>query len=719
MKILNREFSLKSRSLTFEIIVSFFILILIMCISTTWYAYQNNSKALLSLSEDLIAETGRSSIEITLNYLNTVKKSAEISSELIQSDQDVNPDNKLLISYMKTTLDLNPFMSSIYVGTETGKFLQIRSLPENATFRGDPTQLLPGGSEFALRYITEDKSGIRDESWYYLDKDGKLLDKEVIPKIMFDHRTREWYSNVIQNRTAQWSDVYIFNVSKTPGITAANPILVEGKIIAVMAVDMEISQISKFLHDSKIGKNGQSFITNPKGEIIVDSHLKDTVVAQGDKIRTMLINDLKNRPVQMAYTLHNSTKENKFFFEYGGVEYISYFYPITQKFKENWEVAFVVPVDFFIGTAKDSNIRTLLMALVILLISAVVVFLQARRIARPIVDLAGEAIRIRNFQLDSNLNVNSAIREIQLLNESMLSMKQSMRTFAKFIPKVLVSKLMKTGQDLTIGGKNKRATLLFTDVANFTTLSENYPPDKLVIHLSEYFEEITQIIMQHNGIIDKYIGDAVMAFWGAPASDKLQAFHACKAALTFKKRLHDLNRKWHFEGKPELPTRIGIHTGEVIVGNVGSSDRMNYTALGDTVNLASRLEGVNKFYGTEVIISHDLYHEVEDKVLVRPLDIVAVKGKNKGVKIYELLALTKDDPALLPTDLQTELSARFSKAYSLYLSQQWDQAIELFSSIAQQFGADQPTKMYLDRCKELKENPPGKDWDGTIHLHSK
>lgn len=719
MKFLNIDFSLKSRSLTLEIIASFFVLILIMCVSTTWYAYQNNSRALLSLSEDLIAETGRSSIEITLNYLNAVKKSAEISSELIQSDQDVNPDNKFFVSYMRRTLELNPFMSSIYVGTESGKFLQIRSLPENATFRGDPTQLLPGGSQFALRYISANQEGARDENWYYLDKDGKILDKEVIPRIMFDHRTRQWYSDVVQNRTATWSDVYIFNVSKNPGITAANPIIVDGKIMAVMAVDMEISQISKFLQDSKIGKNGESFITNPKGEIIVDSHIKDTVIAQGDRVRTMLVNDLKNKPVQMAYTLHNSTKQNRFFFDYDGVEYISYFYPISKNFNKNWEVAFVVPVDVFVGAAKDSNVRILLMALVILLISAVFVFLQARRIARPIVDLAGEATRIRNFQLDSNLNVSSPIREIQLLNESMLSMKQSMRTFAKFIPKVLVSKLMKTGQDLTIGGKNKRATLLFTDVANFTTLSENYPPDKLVIHLSEYFEEITQIIMQHNGIIDKYIGDAVMAFWGAPTSDKLQAFHACKAALTFKKRLHDLNRKWHFEGKPELPTRIGIHTGEVIVGNVGSSDRMNYTALGDTVNLASRLEGVNKFYGTEVIISQDLYREVEDKVLVRPLDIVAVKGRNKGVQIYELLALTKDDPSLLPTDLQTELSVKFSKAYNLYLAQHWDQAIEIFSSIAQQFGADQPTKMYLDRCKELKENPPGKEWDGIIHLHSK
>lgn len=719
MKLLNGWFSLKSRSLTFDIILSFFILLSTMCVATAWYAYQNNSKALLALSEDLISETGRSSIEVTLNYLNTVKISSQISSELVQSEQDISPDNKTLIAYMRTTLSLYPFMSSIYIGAQNGNFLQIRNLPNDATFRGDPTQLLPGGTRFALRFISTGPDGTRDESWYYTDEDGKVLDKEVIPRIMFDHRTRDWYSSVLQNRAATWSDVYIFNVSKNPGITAANPIIFDGKIAAVMAVDLEISQISNFLQDSKIGKNGESFIFSPKGEIIVHSKLKDTVVAQGEKARTMLVNDLKSKPAQMAYALNNSSKRNKLFFAYEGIDYIAYFYPISKTFDKNWAVAFVVPVDVFIGSAKDANIRIVFMAIVILLFSALLVFVQARRIAKPIVDLANEAIRIRNFQLESNLNIVSPIREIQLLNEAMLSMRQSMRTFAKFIPKVLVSKLMKTGQELTIGGKNKRATLLFTDVANFTSLSENFPPDKLVIHLSEYFEEITQIIMQQNGIIDKYIGDAVMAFWGAPTADKMQAFHACKAALLFKKRLHDLNRKWHFEGKPELPTRIGIHTGEVIVGNVGSSDRMNYTALGDAVNLASRLEGVNKFYGTEIIISQEVLNEVNDKVLVRPLDIVAVKGKNQGVQIYELLALVKDDPTLLPTEQQSYLAQKFAKAYSLYLDQKWDQAIQSFEEIEKKLGLDLPTKMYLDRCKDLKKNPPGPEWNGIIHLNAK
>lgn len=719
MKIFKEQFNFKSRSLTLEIIASFFILLSTMCIATAWYAYQSNSRALLSLSEDLIAETGRSSIEVTLNYLNTVKVSSEISSELIKTESDVSPDNVILLSYMRKTLMLYPFMSAIYVGTESGKFLQMRSLPEDATFRGDPTQMLPGGSKFAVRFISTGPDGMRDENWYYTDNDGKVLDKEVIPKIMYDHRSRDWYSSVIQGRVANWSDVYIFNASKNPGITAANPIVIDGKIEAVMAVDMEISQIASFLQDSKIGKNGESFIFSPKGEIIVHSKIRDTSVAQGEKTRTMLVNDLKSKPSQIAYNRHINTKEKKFFLSYEDTEYIAYFYPISKSFNKNWEVAFIVPVDVFIGSAKEANLRIVFMAAIILLISTGLVFMQARRIARPIVHLANEAIRIRNFQLDSSINISSSIHEIRLLNEAMVSMRQSMRTFAKFIPKVLVSKLMKTGQELTIGGKNKRATLLFTDVANFTALSEAYPADKLVVHLSEYFEEVTQIIMQQNGIIDKYIGDAVMAFWGAPTLDKMQAFHACKAALLFQKRLHDLNRKWHFEGKPELPTRIGIHLGDVIVGNVGSSDRMNYTALGDAVNLASRLEGVNKFYGTNIIISHDVWKEVQDKVLVRPLDIVAVKGKNQGVQIYELLALVKDDPALLPTDQQSELAIKFSKAYHLYLGQHWDEAITIFKDLELRFGVDQPIKMYLERCEELKKNPPEKDWNGIIHLKSK
>jgi adenylate cyclase len=240
-----------------------------------------------------------------------------------------------------------------------------------------------------------------------------------------------------------------------------------------------------------------------------------------------------------------------------------------------------------------------------------------------------------------------------------------------------------------------------------------------MIHLSEYFDELTGIVLDGNGTIDKYIGDAIMAFWGAPDADKLQALHACKTALLCQKRLLDLNRKWVFENIPPFYTRIGLHAGDAIVGNLGSSERMNYTVLGDTVNLAARLEGVNKLYGTNIIISDAVFREVEDFAIVRPIDIVSVKGKNEGVAIYELVALQGTDPLLLPSTEQVEFCENFKKGYSLYHKQQWDEAISVFKNMALRYPNDLPIKMYIERCKEFKNSPPRENWDGINHLHTK
>ncbi|ARN85352.1 adenylate/guanylate cyclase domain-containing protein [Candidatus Nucleicultrix amoebiphila] len=709
----------RSRRLYVDIVASFFLLLLITCAAISWYTYQNNSSALINIADDLILQTSRASIDKTIDYLEQSRTLTELGTQLITSSKDLNVENKQLLSFMKWGMRSYSFIASLYIGTEDGKFLQVRRLPPNATYRADPAQLLPGGSYYAIRFVDRSTKGAETEVWSYVDQEGKTLDTETLNKVMYDHRGRDWYQNVNQSRSFKWSDIYVFNSSQLPGLTAANPIFSGNQFMGVMAADIEIAVLSGFLRDSKIGKYGKAFIVSSKGEIIAHSHLENTSIVEGNKIRMVLVNDLKDMTLKMAFKEHVNNKKDKFVFQYEGNDYLAYFMAFPGSFNKNWGIGVVAPVDAFIGTAKATNYRILLMSIIILIVSSLVVLLIAMRIAKPIMTLAEETKKIRSFDLQGDEEVKSSIFEIQVLNEAMVAMRQSMRTFSKFIPKILVSKLIKTGQDMAIGGKSRKATLLFTDVANFTTLSENYPPDKLIIHLSEYFEEITQIIMQSNGIIDKFIGDAVMAFWGAPTPDRAQAIHACVAALKFKKRLLELNRKWKFEGKPELPTRIGIHTGEVIIGNVGSSDRLNYTALGDSVNLASRLEGVNKMYGTEIIISEEVYKEVSAHALARPLDVVAVKGKNRGIKIYELIGLMGDDPVLLPTEEQTEFCKLFTKAFQVYLEKRWDEAIRIFQEIVTKFGQDQTAVMYIKRCKEFKKKAPPKDWDGVVHLKSK
>ncbi len=217
-------------------------------------------------------------------------------------------------------------------------------------------------------------------------------------------------------------------------------------------------------------------------------------------------------------------------------------------------------------------------------------------------------------------------------------MKGGLASFGRYVPTELVRQLIATGREAKLGGEKTRLAIMFTDIIGFTTLSETLTAEELMLQLSAYLDRMTRIIEQEQGTVDKYIGDGIMAFWGAPLEVENPALLACRAALGCSKAEADLNRQWQVEDKPAMPTCFGIHFGETIVGNVGSSRRMNYSIFGDNVNLASRLEGINRIYGTKIIVSQSVYEAVDKQMICRPLDIVAVKGKKKSIAIHELLA---------------------------------------------------------------------------------
>ena len=211
------------------------------------------------------------------------------------------------------------------------------------------------------------------------------------------------------------------------------------------------------------------------------------------------------------------------------------------------------------------------------------------------------------------------------------------QTFSKFVSKSVVDELLKHPDKLKLGGEKKILTVLFSDIRGFTSISERLTPEELVEHLNVYLQAMTELVFQYNGTLDKYVGDEIMAFWGAPVEMEDHALNACKCALDQMDTLRKMNEKWRAEGKPELNIGIGINTGDMVVGNMGSSSRMDYTLMGDNVNLGARLEGTNKVYATEIIISENTYEHVRDNVIVRELDLIRVKGKEQPVKIFELL----------------------------------------------------------------------------------
>jgi len=293
--------------------------------------------------------------------------------------------------------------------------------------------------------------------------------------------------------------------------------------------------------------------------------------------------------------------------------------------------------------------------------------------------------------------------------------KQAIRgMFAQYMSEVVISHLLQHPEKLKLGGERRRVTLFFSDLAGFTTLSERMDPETVVALLNDYLSRMTEIILEEEGAVDKFEGDAIMAFWGAPLDQDDQALLACRAALRQAGALQELNRDFASRGLPPLNLRMGLHTGEAIVGNLGSQKRFDYTAIGDAVNLASRLEGLNKFYGTAIMASEATVSECRGLVEFRELDWVAVKGRAAPVTVYEVLALKGE---LTPE--QAGVREEFARGLKLFREGAFGQAAAAFAEALKHLPEDRPSLMFQDLCRKYQESPPHPDWDSVFRPDQK
>jgi adenylate cyclase len=674
-------------------------LLLVAVLPIITYTYWQDRRAILDLSDTLIDQVSATTISTMTGRLWHAAKVAEMSSHFVQSHMDSLAENAELESYLIASLKVHPRVCNSFLADEQGSFLAIQRLPDGTI-----------ATEIIDRTVNPPSRTLK-----YRDSNGKVIKTETSIEVEFDPRARPWYQGAISSGKLHLTDMYVFFREKRPGITFSAPIMnSRGNAAGVIGLDVELDMVSSFLRTLKVGKTGIAFITDSNYKVLACTDFSQVVQWEGREPRLMRLDELGVDWLTTAYKGHVSSGAGKFTFEHKGKQFMGSITPFPEVFGNPWRMGVVVPEDDFLGSVKKTNRFALVLASVIFAIAIGLAIALGRSISRPIMYLSGAAEKIRNFELDHAIDIKPRIKEIHLLATALTSMQTGLRAFKRYVPAELVRQLIRTGEAARRGGKKSKLTFFFSDIAGFTPISEGMQPEALMIHISEYLDELTGIIMESSGTVDKYIGDAIMAFWGAPASDLAHAEHACDAALACQARIRELNKKWKGEGKAPLPTRIGIHTGEAIVGNIGSSERMNYTVIGDNVNLASRLEGANKLYGTGIIISQSVYEQVTDMFISRPLDLVAVKGKEQTIMIYELIG-RKDDA---PTEA-VELCKSFAQAFELYLEQNWEGAIKILSNIQSTSPSDRPTSLYLQRCRNLQQNPPTSHWNGITYMNSK
>jgi adenylate cyclase len=609
------------------------------------------------------------------------------------------------------------------MGFSDGTMFQARTLTGLSSFQSPNKGKLPTYAKFALRTINkQENSDNLTETWTYLNDDFSTIDSEALPKAKYNVTKLDWYVKTELSKEKCWSDVYIFKSSQLAGITLSMPLGYYDNLnaIGIIAVDCAVEHFKDILESAKGSPNSVAYLLNKKNEIIISSNMEEenaiTQQEDGRSVNLINVNDSNNPVLEKAILTMLGNEAEHVVFSVNGAQYIA----SIQKLKKiDCSLLTIAPENDFIGEINNVQRDMMLISLFVYLLSFIIVWLSSRRISNPINALCKSAKAIETMDLENYpLPPKSSIVEIQKLSNIMNSMHLSVSTFSKYAPKDLVMRLVKTGKIPVLGGKVSNITMLFSDIEKFSTISEKLPAEYLILHLSEYFDELTKEIMNHNGVIDKYIGDSIMALWGAPNPDENQIENACHAALKCQELLEKLKDKWLPLGKPPLPTRIGIHTGVVIVGNIGSRDRMSFTAIGDTVNIASRLEGANKYYGTKILVSESVESATKGRFLFRVIDRIAVKGKSVGITIYEPLCAMKDADEQAYYQ-QLNLCAKSKEAFEAYQNQEFAEALELYNRILETFPEiELSITSIIKNCKEFIKNPPV-NWDGVNHLSSK
>jgi adenylate cyclase len=558
---------------------------------------------------------------------------ASVSEPLARSTAEDVEANALFLR----TLARSPQIDGVYVGYPDGGFLQVVNLADQR-WRG--VLNAPPQAATAQRIITAQPDGSRLSQWAFLDAKGKRLRELPVLPARYDPRTRPWYRQAAGREGLIATPPYEMATTGALGITIAKQHQIDSKI--VIGIDILLDTIAGFLSEQKVTADSQALILDASGKPIIHSDLKSMrLLAQGKAmpdesggrllaaIERAKLPDDQARFLSIAGDMHMAMAT--------ALDSIPLF--------AGHRLVVSAPLSELTAEAERGLLHGLLVSALVVASGICVALLFAAWTTRSLAALTRRVDRLQRLEFDTPGEVRSHVREISALAAAMAAASAAIRTFALYVPKELVNRIVQAGQVAGRSAKREEVTALFTDIYDFTTISEKNPPEEVVAMLSGYFDIFSDLVPEHNGSIIQFLGDSVFAMWNVPVADPDHAAKACGCALAIERALDGFNRVQRERGLPEFRTRFGIHTGPAVVGNVGGRERLQYTAMGDTINIASRLEGLNKSYGTTIIVSGAVRRRCGQRFDFRPLGSGKLKGRFDEVELFELVA-----PVALPVD---------------------------------------------------------------------
>ena len=513
-----------------------------------------------------------------------------------------------------------------------------------------------------------------------------------------------WFKSGMEANGPQWARVMDHPIGQRPAIAFAGPIDVYQERQGVLAIMIEYTRLSRFLAQLEVGRTGAAFIFDGNGELIAapDTDADELHPARGQSALLPV--------ARAALGQSGDGGRNEAWRQRLSSQGAAYEVALTPLPFPGWRLATVISEAEFLGPV-ETTLRHLIMglaggALLAALLSAI---LARSVIAAPLARVVGEIRHVENFALEQVRRHPSRLAEISSLSGAIAEMAAGLSAFRKFIPADLVRSLLRQGVEARPGGAIQQLTVMFIDVAGFTGLSERMG-DRVVPLLSGYLDLASEIIDANAGTIDKFIGDAVMAFWGAPTPQGDHALRCCRAALAIRDAIGRAGLA-DDQGKP-LQIRIGINSGRMLVGNIGSELRLNYTVIGDTVNVASRLEGANKQYGTQILIGAETRRLIGDALVTRELDSIAVYGRLEGLAVYELIGLAEESGRAC-------WIAQYEAGLASYRDRDFAAAISHFETVLREHPDDKPAMLMLDRSRRLAQSGADEEWRPVATLTTK
>ena len=623
---------------------------------------------------------------------------------------------------MMKALSQLPSVYSLYYGFEAdGTFLQVIRLPPETKQFGPQGRPPPPDAHYVLRTI-DNASGAKTESYIFYSRDGMPIAQELTTNVLYDPRDRPWYKAATATDELAKTNVYLFSSIDQPGLTFSRRITNDAaELVGVFGADILTATFSDFLSTHRIGRKGISFIFDDTGTIVAYPDPAKMVSRESGGLAVANVRAFEDASVTEAVRYRDGGAGDRFRVPLGEARdpYLVSFDDLSGEFGQRWIIGTLADENEFVGPLQRASFSILAIGTLFLFLVCMCVMRVSRFITRPVGGLIEETQRLRRFELDATVTLPTRITEIQSLVEALSVMKSALRSFGRYVPREVVREIVARGDDVSVGGGRRAVTVMFTDIANFTKTTETWPPERVLADLSRYFETVSHSVLLHKGTIDKFIGDAVMALWNAPVLDPDHAANACLAALACRSAVRPTGSTANPEHRAYFSTRYGIHTGTAVVGNVGSNERLQYTALGAMVNFASRLEALNKRFGTEILISKDVEALLRGRFELRPLGPIVAAGTSQPIEIFEVLG-TSGERSLYPaTARDVERNKIWRSALDAYLRRRWSQALQGFDAYLARYPGDAAALLMQARCEIYIDAPPPGDREVSLVFDEK